>query len=172
MLIMAAGTAIVLGGPGDASASCAKPEIAVTPTQAFPGSDVTIQGKDFSSTCGGTTTNAPTMPVAIVFIQDHHRTPLRRVDVDRRGGFSVSVVVPDAAHPGSAQFTAAPPAEVPSRPFTVVALPNGLTSTRSDTAIRLALAALTLLAGAILFIGGYLLLDRTREEGNAAHGRP
>jgi hypothetical protein len=174
MLVMMAGTGIVLGGPSDAGASCAGPEIAVTPTQGFPGSDVVVQGQHFLSAChdasaGGlpSDTNSSRMHVAIVFIEDGHRTPLGRVEVDRRDGFSLPVVVPVSAHPGSAQFAASPPAVVFSRPFTVIALPNGLSSPRSAAAIRFGLAALTLLTGSILFIGGYLILDRRARTGTA-----
>jgi Protein of unknown function (DUF664) len=74
-----------------------------------------------------------------------------------------SVVVPVAAHAGSVQLAAYRPEGAFSGPD-VVATQARSSPCTGCTAIRLKLAALTLLAGVTLFVGGFVLLGRRRES--------
>ena len=159
MLGAAACLGVVVGGAGEAGATCVGPQITLSVTQGAPGSNVGVNGRYFYATCNDTVVNgvqpppnAPATAVGVVFVQNGRRTPLSTFPANADGSFAVTVAVPRTAHGGPAQFEVGGGFQPVSQTFTVVTAPPELAVTGSGTS-RLLTVGLVALACACLLLG-------------------
>ena len=98
---------------GTAQASCAGPEIDVSPKTALASGQLTMTGRGFAAGCNDTIINgqtppaaAPTTGIRLVFVQNGRSASLGTVDANAQYTFNSVVAVPAWARPGQASVRA------------------------------------------------------------------
>ncbi len=104
VLLAAAGCGSSGGAP---QASCAGPQVSVSPATAAPGDEVRVRGRFFLTDCydtGQTGTPPPSQDLAVAFRAGERTVPLATLDAAPDGTIDTTVRVPDDAPPGAAQI--------------------------------------------------------------------
>jgi hypothetical protein len=98
---------------GTAQASCAGPQIDVSPKTTVTAGQVTVTGQYFAEDCNDTLVNgqspapvAPTTGITITFVQNGRTETVGTVDADAQYRFSMIATVPAWARPGQASIRA------------------------------------------------------------------
>lgn len=134
-------TAVVMGVPRIAGATCAAPSITVEPTSVPAGGVVEVRGSAFGTDCNDTGRDAPPLGapqqgIDVRFVKDGRSFTLARVDATADYEFAVRAAVPAEVTPGPGEVVARGARGAPAirgAPVTVTAASPPLTAAPPPT---------------------------------------